>query len=145
MTAYGPPTANEHLRSSMHNSINFPNHAPLCCCEGAETVVVIDGPTMRSKIVSWCVFPVVILALVVGCIAAVNATERTPDRPFEIIALRTGAYYREDRPNIVRISLPNQKPYASKTDCDIAIFSVRVDRMMGGEAGWKLSCRESDK
>lgn len=86
MTTYGPPTAQEHLRQSMHGSIAYINRAPLCCPEGVEIVDEVK-PTPAWRIVGAFVLAA---ALAVIAISVARAAEPrlwmiwdvVNDRPF---------------------------------------------------------------
>lgn len=49
---YGPPTANEHLRQSVQNSINYVNRAPLFVPDGVETGNEIV-PGFWTRLIKW--------------------------------------------------------------------------------------------
>ena len=95
-------------------------------------------PRRRSRWVGWSVLLAVFVGLFVAMCAAPHAAE--PAKNYEIWAVRaSGAQLREDQPNWVRIRM---EPYPTRADCMEAITSIRLDRFIGGQSGWRLTCRQ---
>lgn len=131
-------TFREHqdaLRASQQHVLDRPAPAPA------------DPPRTQRRVAMWVVGALVIIggiAIVRGCDGA-SAAEIDAQRPHEIWALRSGATYSETMLNLVRITAPEQKPYPSRADCMIAITGVRIDKLLGGQGGWRLRCEPIDE
>jgi hypothetical protein len=128
-------TFREHqdaLRASQQHVLDRPAPAPA------------DPPRTQRRLAMW----VGGALLVIGGIAlarGVLGAEIDAQRPHEIWALRSGAQYSETMLNLVRIAAPEQKPYPSRADCMIAITGVRIDKLLGGQGGWRLRCEPIDE
>lgn len=106
MTAYGPPTAQEHLRQSMHGSIAYINRAPMCCPSGFDTETLVD-PVKRTKLWYW----IAGAAVIIGCIAFAryaSGAERFNPGPHEIVLLLPPIEAEPDRRN--QFALSDEKP-----------------------------------
>lgn len=72
---YGPPTANDHLRESMHGSINWKERQ----IEGPP-----PSPSRTSRNVARWVVVMVIGGILLGMFAAARTAERDPERPWVV-------------------------------------------------------------
>lgn len=111
MTTYGPPTAQEHLRASMHGSINYVNRAPMCCCDGFDTETLVD-PKRRSKLWYW----IAGAAVIIGCIGVARYASGAERSPYEIVLQMPPIEAEPDRRGIFVLS----HGYADKDICERA-------------------------
>jgi hypothetical protein len=127
MTAYGPPTANEHLRQSIHGSINYANRAPLCCCDGVETAHEITPWPVWKKVV------VVVLAAALVVIAISVARASEPPRTWQVWNETT------NRPWLSKKGEPATA--TGPTACNLSLWEVAK----AAQDGTRLSCRRIDE
>jgi hypothetical protein len=113
----------ELLRQAMR--VDMPNRAPMCCCEGVETVSEI-APSRRSY--GWLIWPALLVGLgAVGCIWGVARASEPPTRAWVIWNEATNKQHHDHR-------------FTSPTACasDITLAKNMPD-------GLRLSCVRIDR
>jgi hypothetical protein len=124
---YGPPTAREHLRQSMHGSINYANRAPLCCDGEVETVHEIRPTPV------WRIVGAFLLAAALAVIAISVARASEPPRTWQVWNETT------DRPWLSKTGQPATA--TGPTACNLSLWEVAK----AAQDGTRLSCRRIDE